>query len=275
MHPSSSTRRRNLRFNGPMPSLLQSLTGGGPLYIHARNWMAELATIKPLTALWIDEETGAAHFPEQALSLDLGEVAEIHGVPLDYRANQALALEFATRGEPRSVSIVAIPNISDMDHFTRCLHHHPAEVIDEQEYQSWRNGFVVQPTICPCCQAAADERRAHAETNPLSRIFYRAIDQALPLYCNVVSPVVGLGSWLTPQSLQFSNGVLGAIGGDGRSMLEVDFGMCHTMRVVCRLVDDEAFSEISLYDSLGTLHLKISARGWEHEAAWRWLCEEG
>lgn len=277
MHHSHSdlAARRSLRFKGSIPALLENVAGSGPLYVHARNWMAELATILPLGGMVTDEEERTAMFPEQGLLLALGEVEEVHGVTIEYRSRQALALEFATRGEPRAVSIVALPNISDMEHFTRCIHRHPADILREEDYRKWREEFIVRPYICPCCTAASEERRADPERNPLARIFCHAIETRLALRCNVASSAIGFCAWLTPQSLQFSDGVMGAIGIDGKSMLELDFGICHSMHIARREIDNEAFSEISLYDSLGGLHLQIAARGWQHEAVWRGLCGEG
>ncbi|MES2440883.1 MAG: hypothetical protein V4584_17590 [Verrucomicrobiota bacterium] len=272
-HPNlSKATRRALRFTGPVPSLLQSVASGGPLYLHARNWMAELASIVTLSGMVTDEDEKSAFFPEEGLQLSLGAVEAVHGVEIEYRTRQALALEIATHGEPRSLSVVAIPNISEMDHFTRCLNHHPADILLEEEYQQWRDGFIIRPVICPCCQAAADERRAFPERNPLTRIFCHAIEQELELRCSLISPVIGFTTWLRPKNLQLSNGILGVIAEDGKSMLEIDFGVCHTLRILCRLVDDEPFTEMNLYDSLGHLHFKIAARGWGHDRVWRGLC---
>lgn len=272
-HPNShQVASRSLRFTGSLPSMLQSITLGGPLYVHARNWMVELASIIHLSDLVVDEESNTALFPEAGLHLSLGAVEAVHGVEIDYRSRHALALEIATPGEPRAVSIVAIPNISDLEHFRSCMNHHPSEILREEEYRRWREEFIVLPVICPCCQSAAEERRAHPENNPLTRVFCHAIEENLPLLCRVVSPIFGFSTWLTPKNLQLANGILGAISEDGRSMLEVDFGVCHTLRIVCRLLDDEPFSEINLYDSVGELHLSIAARGWDKEAIWRGLC---
>lgn len=264
--------RRTLKFNGPLPSLLQGVAGGGPLYVHARNWLAELAAIVPLTGMVTDESENSLFFPEQGLHLSLGAVQAVHGVVIDYRTRQALALEIATRGEPRTLSVVAIPNISNMEHFTRCLDHHPAEILREEDYQQWREEFITHPMLCPCCEASAAERRSQPERNPLTRIFCHAIEHGLDLRCHLISRVAGFTTWLRPKNLQLSNDMLGVIAEDGKSMLEVDPGVCHMLRIVCRVVDDEPFTEILLYDALGDLHLTISARGWDKDAVWRGLC---
>lgn len=267
--------RHALRFTGSFPSILTGIAKGGPLYVHARNWMAEMASIVPLTGMVVDEQENSVFFPEEGLHLSLEAVEAVHGVEIDCRDTRALALEIATPGEPRSVSIVAVPNISDLGHFTGCLNHHPADFVSEEDYQQWREGFIVRPSVCPCCHSAAEERRSFPERNPLTRIFCDAIDRNIDLRCGIVSPVLGFTTWITPGSLQFSNGMLGIIARDGKSMMEVDPGVCHTLKIVCRLIDDEPFSEINLYDSLGELHFKIAARGWDKEATWRGLCQDG
>lgn len=68
------------------------------------------------------------------------------------------------------------------------------------------------------------------------------------------------------------NAVVTAEPGDARSMLEVATGNCHMLRVVPRLVDDEPFTEILLYDSFGDVQLTLSVRGWDKESVWRGLC---
>lgn len=264
--------RRTLRFTGPAPSLLQAVASGGPLYVHARNWMTELAAIVPLSEMVSDEDGKSVFFPENGLHLSLAAVEAVHGVEIDYRTRQALALEIATHGEPRTLSVVAIPNISEMEHFTRCLNHHPADILREDQYQQWRDEHIIRPMICPCCQAAADERRSYPERNPLTRMFCHAIEQELELRCSLISPVVGFTTWLKPKNLQLANGILGVIADDGKSMLEVDFGVCHTLRIVCAMMDGERFTEMILFDSLGNPHFKIAAREWEMDAAWRSMC---
>jgi hypothetical protein len=276
MHHSHShpTARRNLRYSGSVPSLLESLTGDLPLYVHARNWLAELATIAPLTGLLIDESDQTAIFPEQGLVIALGQVAAVHGVPLLYGAHQTWALEIAAAGEPRAVSIVAIPEFSDMEHFTRSLHRHPADVLCDAEYRQWREAFAVIPPMCPCCHAAAEERRTNPERNPLARIFWHSIESQLALRCQIISPAMGFSCWLTPKTLEFSKRGLTVLAEGGRSLLEVDVGICHSLQMVCRLIDAEPFTEIHLYDSLGELHLQIAACGWHYEAIWRGLCRK-
>lgn len=259
------------RFRDSVPALFQSITCGGPLYLHTRNWMAELAAIVDPGDPVIDDHEDSVLLPEAGLQLSLPAVEVVHGVGINYQSRRALALEFATFGEPRSLSIVAIPNISNLGYFRKCMELHHSEVLSEGEYQAWRNDFMVRPSLCPCCAGAAEMRREDSESHPLTRIVCEAIERNLPLRCQMVSEVLGFSRWITPKNLRFSEGILGVIADDGKSMLEVDLGMCHSMRIVRRRIDDEAFSEINLYDSLGLLHLRISARGWDREAVWRGL----
>jgi hypothetical protein len=54
-HPNPwQIARRTLRFTGPVASLLQGIASAGPLYTHAWNWMAELASIVPLSEMMVD-----------------------------------------------------------------------------------------------------------------------------------------------------------------------------------------------------------------------------
>lgn len=266
---SDPTRRRALRFTGPVAPLLQDLSASGPLYVHARNRMAELAAIMTLSDLVAEGDDW--FFPDSGLNLSAGAVEVVHAIGLECRSGDAMALEIATAGEPRTLSIVASPDFSDMDGFTRSLNRHPAGVVENDEYRRWREEFTQQTIMCPCCQTAAEERRANPEPNPLTRILRHAIENNHPLRCGIVSPVVGLTTWLRPSNLRITGGFVSAISEDGRSMLEVDLGVCHMLRIERRLLDAERFTELRLYDSLGVLHLTLAAKGWKIARVWRGL----
>ena len=267
------THQRSLRFTCPLAPLLESVATGGPLYVHARNWLAELAAITPLTGIVIDDEEKVALLPEVGLQISLKSIEAVHGVEIRHRESQVLAVEMATRGEPRSISIAAIPRMSDMDHFIGALRGHPSETLREEEYQQWRNDFIIRPKMCPCCAAAAEERRAAPENNPLTRIFCSAIGEKRALRCSIVSPHFSFATWLAPKSLQFSGGVIGVIAEDGKSMLEVDTGLCYLLKIVRRRFDGESFTVLKVYDSMGILQLEISTHGWEAERSWHELCQ--
>lgn len=264
------TSRRALRFTGPIAPLLQDIATGGPLYVHARNRMAELAAIVPLADLVVEGDDW--FFPDGGVNLSANSMIAVHAVELNCRTRPAMALEIATPGEPRSLSIVASPDFSDVESFTRSLNRHPAEMVEKEEYQQWRDEITHVPVMCPCCQSSADERRANPERNPLTRIFCHAIETQRSILCAIVSPVVSFSAWLRPGNVQLSGGFIRVIAEDGRSMLEVDLGVCHLLRIERRLLDAERFTEIQLYDSLGERHLTLATKGWKIDEAWRKIC---
>ncbi|MES2476040.1 MAG: hypothetical protein V4640_09680 [Verrucomicrobiota bacterium] len=268
-HPYQ-TSRRALRFTGPIAPLLQDIASGGPLYVHARNRMAELASIVPLADLVVEGDDW--FFPDGGANLSATSMIAVHAVELNCRTRSAMALEIATPGEPRTLSIVASPDFSDVERFTRCLNRHPAEMVETEEYQQWRDEITHVPVMCPCCKNSADERRANPERNPLTRIFCHAIENRRSFRCRIVSPVVGVSAWLRPGNLRLSGGFVSLMAEDGRSMLEVDLGVCHLLRIERRLLDAERFTEIQLYDSLGELHLTLATRGWQIDEVWRKIC---
>lgn len=264
------TCRRALRFTGPVAPLLQDVATGRPLYVHARNRMAELAAIVPLSEMVVEGDDW--FFPGEGVHLSASAVEAVHAVEIESPTRPAMALEIATRGEPRSLSIVASATFSDVGEFTRCLNRHPVEIVEKDEYRQWQEDFTFQPVMCPCCLTSAEERRANPERNPLTRILCHAIENNRSFRCGIVSPVVGLTTWLHPENLQISGGFVAAIAEDGKSILEVDLGVCHMLRIQRRLIDAERFTEIQLYDSLGARHLTLSTKGWKVESVWRKLC---
>lgn len=272
--PSLLPFQTNLRFHGAASSLLQDLPGAGPLYLHARNWMAELAAITPLTGLVIDEDERAAFFPEEGLHLSLDAVQAIHGIAIEHHTHPALAIELASHGEPRALSIAAIPNFSDLTRFSSILQRHPSERLSEETYQEWRRASTLLPRICSCCAAAAEERRENPERNPLTRILCHAIEEQATLRCRLRSTLFSFATPLLPRTLQFSDHKISVIAADGKSMLEVDLGICASLRIHLRKIDDEAFSVLQVFDSTGHPHLELAAPGPQMGHAWQRRCEE-
>jgi hypothetical protein len=190
MHSPNSflSQHRHHRVDAPAASVLNDLSTDTPLYIHARNWMAEMATITALTECLIDEESQIAYFPEQGLHLSLDSIECLHTIAIEHRSRASLALEIATHGEPRAVSIAAIPHLSDLPAFTASLAEQPFHALSPESYDQWRESHLIRPAICSCCADAAEERRQRPESNPLTRIFCNAIEEGLLFHSRLTSP---------------------------------------------------------------------------------------
>jgi hypothetical protein len=235
--------------------------------------MAGMCAMTPLREMVIDHSGSEACFPEEGLHVSLRKIDAIHGVDLHSATGPLLSAEFAIRGVPKALAIAAIPNLSDVERFRSAMGEQAAQFITPQGFQRWHKSHARKPALCPCCEAAAEKRRATLEQNPLTRIFHHAIGSGMQLRSSIVSPAYGFTASLTPASLAFAEGILEVSGADGTTMIELDPGLCHSLTIVRETLDGERFSTLKLYDSTGTIHLKLAAPGWETEKLWRKICE--
>jgi len=265
---SSLTSHRYQRIEESAAAVLPSICGESPLYVHARNWMAEMAAITPLTESITDEEGDWLAFPEQGLNLSLPAVRYLHAIAIDHPSRPSLALEIATHGEPRSISIAAIPVVSDLDDFATSLSRHPARPLTSEHYTAWRDRHLIRPTACPCCAEAAENRRKNPEASPLAAIFSSAISEGTLLHCHLNSKTFGFSQSFVPGNLLMSSGHIGLTGNDGGAMLEIDPGLCHSFTLHRRPIDAEPMTILRIFNSLGIAEVTIEAPGFEPYDEW-------
>jgi hypothetical protein len=270
MNPESSlATHRHYRIDAAPAAVLPALCHSTPLYVHAGNWMADLAAITDFTECLVDDDW--LSFPEQGLALSLPAIQHLHTIAIDRRSS--LAMEIATPGEPRAVSIAAIPAASDLDQFAERLSYFPTKFLNEKRYQEWRSQQLIRPAACKRCVAAAEERRLHMATNPLGHIFANAVKEGLTLHCELTSPVFRFAVAITPGEILFDRGHLGITGNDQLSMLEIDTGLCHSLDLRRRLVDDEPMTVLSIFNSLGAVELTLQTPGFTAYENWLQLCQ--
>lgn len=265
---SSLSSHRYQRIEESAAAVLPSICGLSPLYVHTRNWMAEMAAITPLTESIIDEDSDWLSFPEQGLNLALSAVRYLHAIAIDHPSRPSLALEIATHGEPRSISIAAIPAVSDLGSFSTCLAHHPAQPLTPEHYDRWRSHHLIRPTTCPCCAEAAENRRKNPGASPLAAIFSSAISEAAPLHCRLHSKTFGFSQSFIPENLLMRSGHIGLTGNDGSAMLEIDPGLCHSFTLHRRPVDAEPMTILSIFNSLGVAEVTIETPGYDAHDEW-------
>ena len=265
---SSLTSQRYQRIEESAATVLSSIHGESPLYLHARNWMAEMAAITPLTESIIDDDSDWLSFPEQGLNLSLSAVRYLHAISIDHPSRPSLALEIATHGEPRSISIAAIPVVSDLESFSTSLSRHPSQPLTPEYYDLWRSHHLIRPTACPCCAEAAENRRQNPESSPLAAIFSNAISESLILHCRLHSKTFGFSQSFVPGNLLMNSGHLGLTGNDGAAMLEIDAGLCHSFTLHRRPVDAEPMTILKIFNSLGVAEVTIEAPGYEPYDEW-------
>ena len=236
--------------------------------------MAEMASITSLTECVMDDESQIACYPEQGLYLSLDHIEYLHTVAIEHRSRASLALEIATDGEPRAISIAAIPLLSDLPAFTACLAEQPFHPLSAENYEQWRVSHLIRPSICSCCAEAAEERRQKPETNPLTKIFCHAIEEQMTLHCRLTSPAFRFARSILPGALLFQGGHITLTSQDGSSMLEIDPGYCHSLTLHRTSIDAEPMTCLRIYNSLGTPELTIETPGWSAYDHWLSLCRQ-
>lgn len=268
----SLTARRYRRLEESPAAVLENLPFGNPLYVHARNWMAEMAAIIPISGCFPTDD-GWLSFPEQGLSLHLPAIHHLHSVSVDHPSRPSVALEIATQGEPRSVSIAAIPLFSDIASLEQSLATHPSLDLTSDEYDAWRSSHLIRPTACPCCADAAKSRRENAADSPLARIFSETIEAKRTLHCQLSSDSFRFSRSFVPNELNIRKGQIVLTGDDHTALLEIDPGICHSLKFNRELIDGEPSTLLHIANSLGRTELVISTEGFEVCSKWAQLCE--
>lgn len=269
MHSLASHRYR--RIEESPAAVLSKLSDTTQLYVHARNWMAEMAVITPLTDSFTGDE-GWLSFPEQGLNLSLPAIQHLHSVSIDHHSRPSLALEVATHGEPRSISFAAIPVLSDISAFRDSLASHPSQHLSSDQYEAWRSGHLIRPTACACCAGAAETRRRDPGNSPLARIFTNAIETRRALHCRLHSNSFRFALTFTPGDILLNKGHIGLTGDDSMSMLEIDPGLCHSLMLHRKEIDAEPMTILRVYNSLGVPELIIETSGFEAHDEWLEFC---
>lgn len=270
MHSLAAHRYR--RIEESPSTVLSELCHGNPLYLHARNWMSEMAAITPLTGSFANDD-GWFSLPEQGLNVYLPGIRHLHAISIDHPSRPSVALEIATHGEPRSVSFAAIPLFSDIGAFRDCLSIHPAQELSSEEYDAWRAGHIVRPVACSCCAEAAKNRRKNLGDNPLSLIFAEAVENRRPLHCHLRSGTFRFAHTFVPGELLLQGGHIGLTGEGQMAMLEIDPGLCHSLTFDRTRIDADPMTILSLSNSLGETEMTIATPGFDACAEWTRICK--
>ncbi|MDB6079158.1 MAG: hypothetical protein JWO82_2905 [Akkermansiaceae bacterium] len=265
---------RALRFSCQPETILQEISTGSSTYVHARNLACELAAIAPLHSPVIDEQERLAFFPESGLSFALGEVTGLHAVMIPRPSAPAYSLEIGLPGVSRALSLVAIPECSDMLAFENALLRQNALPITEKELSAWQAVTTASLEMCPCCTASAEARQKEPEKHPLARVLRHATRERHSLLCRLISPHLAFSSWITPEQFRAGNGRLSAVDTGRRGLLEIHIGYVHSLWTLRQKIDGEDYVVLRVFDPLGRLHLEIASPELRLEAVWRELCRE-
>ncbi|RYD29454.1 MAG: hypothetical protein EOP87_18300 [Verrucomicrobiaceae bacterium] len=265
---NSLTSHRFRRIEESPATVLTGLSNTTPLYLHARNRMAEMAVFTTLSDSFQSDD-GWLSFPEQGMNLSLDAMQHLHRVAVNHPTRPSLALEIATPGEPRAVSFAAIPSLSDLEAFRGALDLHPSQPLTSCQYHDWRASHLIRTAACSCCAAAAETRRKDPGSSPLARILAHSIAERNPLHCRLHSPSFNFALGITPADLLLDKGRIAITGDDRASMVEIDPGLCHSLLLHREEIDAEPMTVLRACNSLGATELVIATPG--HAGYDRWL----
>ncbi len=237
--PSSPFLQVPVRLRESAPELFRQLAAAGPLCIRAKNLTAELAAIADGGDIVIrghDE----VFLPALGLCLSLPEIAGIHALKVAQLPGHAgvIEVDFENSRHPLSVAFPGDPFGSKRlrELVAACC----LEETEPEDLLRWRETLAEPFQPCPCCQAAADHRRAHPEAHPLVPILRDAIT---------------------------------ARDARGECLLQIDPAYAHALWVLPVAVDGETRSTVRIYDTLGGMNLALSLPGacfverWQHYCA--------
>ncbi len=259
-----------IRLRHDAPEFFERLAALGMLYVRAKNPTAELvATADPGGAVLAAPDH--LFFPSLGLSLAPSRLAGVHALRIARlpRNPGVLELDF---GHARFPLGLAIPGEAGGSARLRefvasfCL-----EEVEVPELLEWRAALSEPFQACPCCQAAAAERRAHPEAHPLAPIFSDAVDFGLDLHCRVTGEGFDFCRFIEARGVSL-RGAISLHDDSGEGILRIDPAHAHALWVLPVRVDGETRTAVRIYDTLGSMNLEFSVAGDAFVAPWQRYC---
>lgn len=268
---SSSFLQIPVRLRESAPEFFERLAAAGPLCIRAKNLTAEMVALADGgdTVIRTEDE---AFFPSLGLRLFLPKIAGVHALKVAQLPDHSgvIEMDFEKGFHPLSV---ALPGDSfGAGHLRELVAAYCLEETELEDLQQWRGTLAEPFQACPCCQAAADRRRAHPEAHPLAPILQDVIDSGLPLHCQIYDRGFQFDRFLEARKLVFRDAIT-VRDTHGECLLQIDPAYAHALWVLPVAVDGEIRSTVRVYDTLGGMNLVLSVacdlfvERWQHYCA--------
>eukprot|EP00903_Cladosiphon_okamuranus_P003504 g3502.t1 len=263
-----STEKYHLYESSPA-QILASVEHTDKLYLHTRNPVAEISKLGTVLDLIVVDGGATYAFPDASLSVRPDEISTVIGTTLTHQERGFEAIEFISRESLRALMIAAIPNISDSDLFSLklagCTRSHLSRM-----NQTKLLGQLEKKTRkpCKCCSRASKWRRENAAHLP----FYHWLRDVLATEPSIIfraaSKASSLSVTISNGQLSLESGFISVVSHDICSIVEIDTGNIHMMRLETIRPDGEIHSKISVYNSFGTVSLEILIPGDKHLERW-------
>lgn len=252
------------------PDFHERLASLGMLCLRAKNLTAELVAIAD-PGETVLEGTDQLLFPSLGLSLSPSRIAGVHAMRIAQLPRHSGVLEFDFEHARFPLGIAIPGDLNGSKHLQEFVASFCQEEVEIPELLEWRAKLAEPFQACPCCQAAAEQRRANPEAHPLAPILSDAIDFGLELHCRITGEGFDFSRFIDPRRMSFQEAItLHDDHGDG--ILRIDPAHAHAIWVLPIHVDGETRTAVRIYDTLGSMNLEFSVPGDAFVAPWQRYC---
>ena len=259
-----------IRLRHQAPDFLERLTRLGMLCVRAKNLTAELVAIAdPGETVFVEESQ--ALFPALGLSLATSRIAGVHAIRVAQLPDHSGMLEMDFEGGHFPLGFALPDELHGTARLRELVASFCAEEIGVEGLLQWRASLAEPFQACPCCQAAAEQRREHPEFHPLSAILADVVDFSLPLHCRLTGGSFEFSRFLDARRLS-CQGALTVCDESGDCVLRIDPAYAHALWVLPVLVDGESRTTVRVYDTLGSMNLELSVVGDAFVGPWQRYC---
>lgn len=260
-----------IRLQHEAPEIFERLAEIGMLCVRAKNLTGELVAIADPAGLAM-ESGDSLLFPGLGLSMMRERVAGLHALRMASLPQNPgiLELDF-TQG--RFPLAFALPDeLADGARLREFVADFCVEEVEIMELLRWRDALTAPVEACPCCKAAAAERRARPDLHPLAPILADLVELQLPMHCRIRGDGFDFSRFIEPRRLSFDGGAITLNDDSGECVLRVDPAQAHALWVLPLCSDGETRSSVRIYDTFGSMNLEFSVPDDRFVRPWQGYC---
>lgn len=248
----------------------ECLASLGMLCLRAKNLTAELVAIADPGEIVLEGDDQLL-FPSLGLSVSPSRIAGVHAMRIVQLPRHSGVLEFDFEHARFPLGIAIPGDLNGSKRLQEFVATFCEEEVEIPDLLQWRAALSEPFQACPCCQAAAEQRRANPEAHPLAPILSDAIDFGLELHCRITGEGFDFSRFIDPRRMSFQQSItLHDDHGDG--ILRIDPAHAHAIWVLPVRVDGETRTAVRIYDTLGSMNLEFSVPGDSFVAPWQRYC---
>ncbi|MGE9270265.1 MAG: hypothetical protein ACQKBU_05625, partial [Verrucomicrobiales bacterium] len=193
----SSSLEKPLRLAHHTPAFAEALASLGALCRQATTHGLELRANQDTSNTLITTDE-ALWFPSLGLSLRPDEIEAVHASPAASPLDHAGVLEIDFRKSHDRLGFAVASDSQSRTRFHHLLGRFGLEEVESPQLEEWRQRKAPLRQMCPCCEAASDQRRAHPEGHPIAQILHHLTKLELELELTVNVPGFSLQQLISP-----------------------------------------------------------------------------